>query len=1028
MQHRSTLVEHLSVPLRTVCTLAAMILFVFLPAANFVLAQDLQASSELPSTFAEYQGRTVAQVQFSGVEGNYENQLRQVLAIKAGDTVERDKIRDSINALYATGRFADIQVEAQKTAEHQVVLVFVASPNYFVGEVNVDNAPTHPSATQIINASKLQLGDLYTHEKLQLGLRRITTLLEENGYYHAQATGEEEFDRKTQQVNVRLKIRLGSQAHIGGVSVTGKPFYSDSEIRDSAHLHPGDPASSDRIKDALQRLRKKYLKKNRLLAQITVEHTYRPEKDSVDYTLNIDPGPRVQIDVEGYRLRRSLIKKYVPVYEENALDEDLLNEGRRNLLDYMQTRGYFEAKVGLKREEASDLLRVVYVIDPGARHKLVRLTFTGNKYFADDLLRARMQVQASGRLLSYGRYSQTLLVSDIRGLEELYRANGFAQVKITSSVIDDYQGVTNQLAVNLQVEEGSQTLVGGLHFVGNNTLSEDELRNVVSTAEGQPFSDFNVSNDRDAILNEYFNRGFPNAIFEAAAKPMEDQPNRMDVTFTIHEGAQVFVNQVLVSGLNFTRPSIVQNQLQVHPGDPLSQVNMLDTQKKLYNLGVFNQVDTAIQNPDGKETNKNVLINVREAKRWTFNYGVGLEFQTGQPTGAASPTGRTGVSPRVSFDVTRLNFRGRDHTITLKSHAGRLQQRVLLGYEAPRWFNSRKWRLTLTGYYDNTLDVTTFTSKRLEGSIQAQQSVGQATTDEQLDRLPKLFYRMTYRRVQATNFAPNFSDNQVPLLSKPARVGLLGVSYIRNRRDNDLETTKGSYYTFDADVASRYVGSQADFSRLLFQNSTYHPIKKKFVFARSTRIGIETPFGGTRIIPPGQPLPAGIAVIPLPERFFSGGGNSHRGFGLNQAGPRDPDSGFPVGGSGLFLNNLELRLPPVTLPFLQDNLSLAVFHDAGNVFNTGHDMFHSLLRWRQRNPQLCTQESTHTQCDFNYISHAIGVGVRYKTPIGPVRFDFGYNLNPPSFPSFETDSQNQQVFTPKQASHFNVYFSIGQTF
>jgi outer membrane translocation and assembly module TamA len=116
------------------------------------------------------------------------------------------------------------------------------------------------------------------------------------------------------------------------------------------------------------------------------------------------------------------------------------------------------------------------------------------------------------------------------------------------------------------------------------------------------------------------------------------------------------------------------------------------------------------------------------------------------------------------------------------------------------------------------------------------------------------------------------------------------------------------------------------------------------------------------------------------------------------------------------------------LPFFQDNLSFAVFHDAGNVFDTGHDMLHSLIHWKQRSPELCQQQSTYQHCDFNYVSHAVGVGVRYRTPVGPVRFDFGYNLNPPAFPSFVTSATNQQIFQSRQASHFNVYFSIGQTF
>jgi outer membrane protein assembly factor BamA len=345
-----------------------------------------------------------------------------------------------------------------------------------------------------------------------------------------------------------------------------------------------------------------------------------------------------------------------------------------------------------------------------------------------------------------------------------------------------------------------------------------------------------------------------------------------------------------------------------------------------------------------------------------------------------------------------------------------------LSYDAPRWFNKPNLRLTFTAFYDNTFDVSTFASKRLQGSVQAEQSVGRGST---------LFYRFSYRKVQAANFAENFSPNEVPLLSQPTRVGMPGFSYIRDHRDNPLESKKGSYVTFDSGVASSTFGSEADFSRLLVQYSTYYTFKKRYVFARSTSVGVETPFRDTIIQSPSQavePLPPGATLIPLPERFFSGGGNSLRGFGLNQAGPRDLNSGFPVGGSGLFINNLELRFPPMLLPFFQDNLSFAVFHDAGNVFDTGHDMLHSLIHWKQRNPELCQQQSTYQHCDFNYVSHAVGVGVRYKTPVGPVRFDFGYNLNPPAFPSFVTSETNQQIFQSRQASHFNVYFSIGQTF
>jgi outer membrane protein insertion porin family len=193
-------------------------------------------------------------------------------------------------------------------------------------------------------------------------------------------------------------------------------------------------------------------------------------------------------------------------------------------------------------------------------------------------------------------------------------------------------------------------------------------------------------------------------------------------------------------------------------------------------------------------------------------------------------------------------------------------------------------------------------------------------------------------------------------------------------------------------------------------------------------------FGNTVLLDPSQTVPTGQSLVPLPERFFSGGGNSHRGFGLNQAGPRDPFTGFPVGGSAVFLNNLEMRFPNVTVPYLMDNIGFTVFHDMGNVFARPQEMLPSLGRFHQPDQEACFHEITHLNCNYNYVSHAIGLGVRYQTPIGPLRFDFGYNLNPPAFPSYTNITTNTKTgisvgqFGYQRAGHFNFSFSVGQSF
>ncbi len=216
---------------------------------------------------------------------------------------------------------------------------------------------------------------------------------------------------------------------------------------------------------------------------------------------------------------------------------------------------------------------------------------------------------------------------------------------------------------------------------------------------------------------------------------------------------------------------------------------------------------------------------------------------------------------------------------------------------------------------------------------------------------------------------------------------------------------------------------------MLLRNATYYPLGKNWVLARQTQFGVIVPFAA----------PAGIDAeesVPLAERFYAGGADSLRAFPFNQAGPRDigsplvpggPSSeptGFPLGGNALFINNIELRFP-----FLGQNVQGVIFHDMGNVYQSLGDIS---FRFHQNNPR-----------DFNYMVHAVGFGVRYRTPVGPIRADFAYSINPPSYVGFSgTPSQllncNPNIpisqlpgycqSAPQNVSHFQFFFSIGQTF
>jgi outer membrane protein assembly factor BamA len=250
----------------------------------------------------------------------------------------------------------------------------------------------------------------------------------------------------------------------------------------------------------------------------------------------------------------------------------------------------------------------------------------------------------------------------------------------------------------------------------------------------------------------------------------------------------------------------------------------------------------------------------------------------------------------------------------------------------------------------------------------------------------------------------------------------LSASYIQDHRDNPSDARHGFYNTVDTGLAGGFFGSQRSFVRVLARNATYTPIGRKFVFARQTQFGAIIPFSIAADT-------SSFDAIPLPERFFGGGGVSMRGFGDNQAGPRDLGTtsetgppatnatGFPIGGNGLFFNTFELRFP-----LLGPNISGVVFHDMGNIYRNLSDVS---LAYKQNGDS-----------NFNYALQSPGLGIRYKTPLGPIRVDFSYSLNPTSYYGYSNSLTIQQLLAcgngcpsgPQRLSHFNFFFSIGQAF
>jgi outer membrane protein assembly complex protein YaeT len=734
-------------------------------------------------------------------------------------------------------------------------------------------------------------------------------------------------------------------------------------------------------------------------------------------------GLEVRVAVVGAKVPAGTLRKLVPIYMEGAVDEDLLQEGRRSLRDWFQRAGYFDAQVSYTvsdapADETSRVVRrasrvVTYQVERGDHHRLVNVEFTGNKYFDSELLRGRLKILPAA-YASPGRYSTELLQDDVSSIRTLYDANGFQDCNVQSQLVDDYKGRHGDLSVKIVVQEGQQTRVASLAIEGNQQLSMDEILGVVGSSKGQPYSEFNVSTDRDNILATYYDQGFSEARFTAdlekvpAANPNDSPMVRL--RYHITEGPQVRVARVLLSGYEHTRPGIISRQVGIKAGEPLSEGAVVETQRKLYNLGIFSRVAVAPQNPDGAEQDKTMVVMVDEARRYTFAYGLGFEVQRlGSTTSATAQT--LSFAPRVTLELTKGNLTGRADSISFKARVSTIQGRGLITYTAPNYFASPNFSLQLVADYITSRDVQTFDSRRAEGTIRLAQKLSATST---------LLYQYAYRHVVASNL--QIAVEEIPLFSQNTEVSEFGVSWLRDRRNSVSDPSRGSFENVDVDMAMKPLGSSANFFHVFLQNTTYTPIGRRLVFARSTRFGVQTPYGNSV-----------SGDIPLPERFFAGGGTSLRGFGLNQAGPRDPATGFPIGGQTELIFNQDLRFP-MHLPLIGDRLGGAVFYDAGNVFPSIREI---TLRTSAPLPTIgnaigpnglpTTVCLTNCTNELKYFSHTVGFEFRYSTPIGPIGLDLGYQLNPGSFISPVTVNGNPGV-TVSRLPAFQFFFNLGTTF
>lgn len=895
------------------------------------------------------------------------------------------EIDASAQALKKAGQFPEVQVNVVPDIGGLRVS-FLLEPAYYLGIVTFPGAEGQFTYTRLLQTANLSDEDPYDPMRVREGEKSLADFLKRNGFFEAKVRLETDIDDAHELVNVKYNIELGKQARISSVSIEGTDEPQSNRLLHSMRslrallsgglLKAGKSYSPQRVSAATGLMKRALTQQNRLASSI---HENPPQYDAsnnrVAVSFKVNVGPIVSVRTLGARLaflpflagrqRRRLI----PIYSEGAVDQELVDEGQQNLIDFFQKKGFYDVKVTTDFKKNADEILITYNIDRGEKHRVSSIAFHGNYAISSKELAGAVTVKRS-RIWTHGSLSEHLLKQSANNIEALYHDQGYEKVKATPRTVDRGR----KIDVAFDIEEGPQTVVENVAVEGNAHVPYEELTTArgFQLRAGDPFSARKMTEDRNRISASYLDRGFLNVDVKANVERTAD-PLRVNVSYAITENQLVRTSQVVYLGQQRTRLSLLKKTAQLPPETPMHRTRLLEAESRLYDLQLFDWASVGPRKPITEQSDEMTLVKVHEARRTEVTYGLGFEVSHrggNAPSGTVAipggpviglngeqvaPSQSTFASPRGLIEITRRNMRGLAETANASLLLSQLDQRFISTYTQPHFVGSQ-WQSLTSFSLERNSENPLFTATWGEASFQVERLISPRTNT-------RVQFRYDYNKTSLSHIL-------VPDLVLPqdqnVRLSTFSATLIKDTRDKPLDAHHGMFATLNLGITPIVLGSSANFTKLVAQYSFYQPVHS-LVLANSLRLGLAKPFASS--------------FVPTSELFFSGGGTSLRSFPIDQAGPQrivpfcnvlQGQSGcvnvtVPVGGPLLFILNSEIRFPL----HINRNLGGVVFYDGGNVYSAI-----SLPNF------------------VNNYTNTVGFGLRYATPIGPVRFDIGHNLNP----------------------------------
>jgi outer membrane protein insertion porin family len=952
-------------------------------------------------------GKPIAEVHVT-IDGQEvtDQELLSVLETEPATPLSTSSIRESIMHLMALARFQDVRVDARLVARgvaltYQLTTLHTVKSIEFRGELGLTAGQLRRAVEERYTASP----PVSRSEEIAA---MLAGLCRDHGFLKATVTPSSETESRPDRLRLVFEVHAGSPALIGRAVVDGASGGESAEIVKRLDLQPGKRFDRVALEGAIASYVAGLRAHGYLQAKMDPDPAYSENREQVDVTIRLNRGPRIAIAFRGDPLPDKRKEEILALLRDGVLDEDVLENEQHSIEEEFRSRGYRDVTAPYHSEKLSDdQLQIVFVVNRGPQYKVSAVEVSGNQQLS------RLEIQPALRVAPGQWYVKARVDADARSLQDLYRKQGFRSAAVTSAAVPA-AGDPTQLVTKLDVNEGPRTLISAVECERNVVLACPVLKEAIQSREGGPYYAPQVENDREAILYEYQARGYQQARVEIAADGLSPDGSRFKLRFIVDEGPQSLIDHILIVGNVRTKAATIERALDLRRGMPLAVLALADAQRRVSALGLFRrvQVTPLERNIDNR---RDVLVTVEEAPVNTIAYGGGLEGALRLRTNAASglPEELFDLAPRGFFEVGRRNLWGKNRSVSLflrgairssdqyngtatnppleDTSSGFREYRVLGTYREPRFLDLPVDLLVSAGIDQAIRSTFDFNQRRIlvEGSHRFGPSLSLAGR-----------YSFGHTRLFNERIDPA-SQLDVDKVFPRVQLSELSGSAVLSTRDDAFEPTRGYLAAFDLTFAPRAIGSEVGFVKGSWQGFLYKalPHAKGVVAVGGVRLGLAQGFPQVALDAEGKPLVID-QELPASERFFAGGDSTVRSFALDRLGTQGvidqngvstgvlDANGVSNGGNGLLIFNGELRFPV----WAKRSLGGAVFIDVGNVFKKAGDI------------------------NLGELRSGAGFGLRWKSPVGPLRVDFAWKLNPIVFANG----------TPENA--FAWYVTIGQAF